>query len=200
MTIEKNNLNSTAATAINLSVSEKLKNKLQIEKSTHVIVRSSRLQPGVVNKILTKIKENFKLENNEEAASILAILFQQGGTARSCDGNMSIRIFDQEIKLAQIRKILKENSCDKGERKLARSLADTIQEVCLIMEIPGNLYNKIQKKDLKRTFTMEEKVWLSDFQSDNENCPTELRELILQTFKKEKSSKTSKKTTKSKNN
>ena len=149
---------------------------------------------------MTKIKENFKLESNEEAASILAILFQQGGTSRSRDGNMSIRIFDQDIKLAQIRKILKENSCNKGERKLARSLADTIQEVCLIMEIPGNLYNKIQKKDLKRTFTMEEKVWLSDFQSDNENCPAELRELILQTFKKEKSSKTSKKTTKSKNN
>jgi len=200
MTTEKNNLNSTAATATNLSVSENLKNKLQIEKNNYVTTRSSRLQFGVVDKILTKIKENFKLENNEEAASILAILFQQGGTARSCDGNMSIRIFDQDIKLAQIRKILKENSCNKGERRLARSLADTIQEVCLIMEIPGNLYNKIQKKDLKRTFTMEEKVWLSDFQSDNENCPAELRKLILQTFKKEKSSKTSKKTTKSKNN
>jgi hypothetical protein len=200
MTTEKNNLNPTTATATNLSVSENLKNKLQIEKNNYVTARSSRLQPGVVDKILTKIKENFKLANNEEAASILAVLFQQGGTARSCDGNMSIRIFDQDIKLAQIRKILKENSCNKGERKLARSLADTIQEVCFIMEIPGNLYNKIQKKDLKRTFTMEEKVWLSDFQSDNENCPAELRELILQTFKKEKSSKTSKKTTKSKNN
>lgn len=200
MTTKKNNLNPIAATATNLSISENLKNKLQNEKNNYVIARSSRLQPGVVDKILTKIKENFKLENNEEAATILAIVFQQGGTARSCDGNMSIRIFDQDIKLAQIRKILKENSCNKGERKLARSLADTIQEVCFIMEIPGNLYNKIQKKDLRRTFTMEEKVWLSDFQSDNENCPAELRELILQTFKKEKSSKTSKKTTKSKNN
>ena len=76
MTIEKNNLNSTAATAINLSVSENLKNKLQIEKNNYVTARSSRLQPGVVDQILTKIKENFKLENNEEAASILAILFQ----------------------------------------------------------------------------------------------------------------------------
>lgn len=190
MITEKNNLNPTAATAINLS--ENLRNKLQIEKNNYITERSSKLQPGVVEMILTKIKENFKLENNEEGASILAILFQQGGTARSCDGNMSIRIFDQDIKLAQIRKILKENSCNKGERKLARSLADTIQEVCLIMEIPGNLYNKIQKKDLKRSFTMEEKVWLSDFQSDNENCPAELRELILQTFKKEKFSKTSK--------
>ena len=197
MTIEKNNLTSTAATAINSPVSENLKKRLQIEKDNYVTARSSRLQPGVVDKILTKIKENFKLENNEEASSIIAILFQQGGTARSCDGNMSIRIFDQDIKLAQIRKILKENSCNKGERKLARSLANTIQEVCLIMEIPGNLYNKIQKKDLKRTFTIEEKVWLSDFQSDNENCPAELRELILQTFKKEKSSK---KNTKNKNN
>ena len=129
MTTKKNNLNSTAATAINLSVSENLKNKLQIEKNNYVTARSSRLQPGVVDKILTKIKENFKLENNEEAASILAILFQQGGTARSCDGNMSIRIFDQEIKLAQIRKILKENSCNKGERKLALTLLDRISLV-----------------------------------------------------------------------
>jgi len=192
MTTEKNNLNSAAATAINLPVSDNLKNKLHDEKNNYVTARSSRLQPGVVHKILTRIKENFKLENNEEAVSILAILFQQGGTARSCDGNMNIRIFDQNIKLAQIRKILKENSCNNGERKLARSLADTIQEVCLIMEIPGNLYNKIQKKDLKRIFTIEEKVWLSDFQSDNENCPVELRELILQTFKKEKSSKSKK--------
>lgn len=61
------------------------------------------------------------------------------------------------------------------------------------MEIPGNLQNKIQKKDLKRTFTVGEKVWLSDFQSDNENCSAELRELIFQTLKKEKSSKTSQK-------
>ena len=200
MTTEKNNLNSTAATVINLSVSENLKNKLQIEKNNYVNARSSRLQSGVVDKILTKIRENFKLENNEEAVSIFAILFQQGGTSRSRDGNMSIRIFDQDIKLVQIRKILKENLCNKRKRKLARSLADTVQEICLIMEIPSNLYNKIQKKDLKRTFTMEEKVWLSDFQSNNENCPVELKKLSLQTFKKEKSSKTSKKTTKSKNN
>ena len=62
--------------------------------------------------------------------------------------------------------------------------ADHIHTICSAMEIPGNLYNKIQKQDLKRQFTMEEQAWLSDFQSDNENCPTELRELILETLKK----------------
>lgn len=75
---------------------------------------------------------------------------------------------------------------NKGERKLARSLANEIKEVALIMELPGNLYNKIQKQDLSRNYTIEEKVWLSDFQSDNENCPTELRTLIFDTFKKKK--------------
>ena len=52
------------------------------------------------------------------------------------------------------------------------------------MELPGNLYNKIQNKNLLKNFTIEEKVWLSDFQSDNDNCPAELRTLILETLKK----------------
>lgn len=52
------------------------------------------------------------------------------------------------------------------------------------MELPGNLYNKIQNKNFSKNFTIEEKVWLSDFQSDNENCPVELRTLILETLKK----------------
>jgi len=52
----------------------------------------------VVEEILTNIKKNYKLESTDEATSVLAILFQQGGTARSCYGNISIRIFDQNIK------------------------------------------------------------------------------------------------------
>ena len=60
---------------------------------------------------------------------------------------MAVKIFDQEFKLANIRKILKNCSCAKGERKLARSLANEIKEIALIMELPGNLYNKIQNKN-----------------------------------------------------
>jgi len=52
------------------------------------------------------------------------------------------------------------------------------------MELPGNLYLKIQKKNLERKFSIEEKAWLSDFQSDNEKCLVELKNLIVETFKK----------------
>ena len=167
-----------------MNISETLKKKLEKEKNFYVTNRSAVLQQGVVTDILKTIEKQHNLNTPEEAIAALALFFQQGGTARSCDGNMVVKIFNQEFKLANIRKILKNCSCAKGERKLARSLANEIKEIAFIMELPGNLYNKIQKKDLSRNFTIEEKVWLSDFQSDNENCPAELRALIIETFKK----------------
>ena len=130
-----------------MTISETLKNKLENEKKFYVTNRSSVLQPGIVTDILKKIEKQHNLNTQEEAIAVLALLFQQGGTARSCDGNMAVKIFDQEFKLANIRKILKNCSCAKGERKLARSLANEIKEIALIMELPGNLYNKIQNKN-----------------------------------------------------
>ena len=134
-----------------MNISETLKKKLEKEKNFYVTNRSAVLQQGVVTDILKTIEKQHNLNTQEEAIAALALFFQQGGTARSCDGNMVVKIFNQEFKLANIRKILKNCSCAKGERKLARSLAN---------------------------------VWLSDFQSDNENCPAELRALIIETFKK----------------
>ena len=117
------------------------------EKKNYITARSSTLQDGVVEKIITDIQTNHKLDDPQKVIAILAMLFQQGGTARSCDGNMSVTLFDVTIKLADIRKVLKTNSCNKAERKLARSLADKIFEIAKIMDIPGNLYIKIQKQN-----------------------------------------------------
>lgn len=116
----------------------------------------------------------------------MQFFFQQGGTARSCDSNMSIVLFEKTIKLAEIRKILKQQSCNKAEKKFARTFVNEIYEIAVTMEIPRNLYKKIQKNNLERKFSKEEKAWLSDFQAGNENCLGELRNLIIDTFKKKK--------------
>lgn len=163
-------------------LSDNIKELLNTEKKTYIISRSTKLQSGVVEKIINDLKEQTKINDTEQVIVIIAMLFQQGGTARSCDGNMVVNLFGQTIKLADLRKILKNNSCNRAERKLARSLANEIYEIATIMGVPGNLYKKIQKLHLDREFTMEEKAWLSDFQSDNDNCPTELKKLILDTF------------------
>jgi hypothetical protein len=183
MTIEKNNIKTENI------IDESYKEKLLKEKNTYVAARTSKLPEGMATAIVQRLQEQFKLKEYKDALTVIAVLFQQGGTARSCDGNMSTIIFSQEFKLADIRKILKQMSCNKAERKLARTLATSIQQIAYVMEIPGNLYSKIQKSDLNRTFTTEEKSWLSDFQSDNENCPVELRTLIIDTFKKNKENK-----------
>jgi hypothetical protein len=57
---------------------------------------------------------------------------------------------------------------------------------------------KKEKSNLERAFSTEEKVWLSDFQSDNENCPTALRKLIHDTFKKKTNDKNEKSNRKNK--
>lgn len=183
---KNNNINKETQTSTDstLLINENIKKKLLDEKDVFVISRTSQLQRGIAELLLEKIKEELKLADRSEALSILAVLFQQGGTARSCDGNMNVTLFGKECKLADIRRVLSQNSCRKAERKLARTLANEIREICLLMEIPGNLSLKIQKNNIERTFTTEEKVWLSDFQSDNEKCPAELRKLITETFKK----------------
>ena len=167
-----------------MSISKELKDKLLTEKEIFSTTRSSQLQEKIALKILEKIKQKFELESDEESLTAISILFQQGGTARSCDGNMTIRIFNKDFKLADVRKCIREVTHPNSERKLARTLASKIHEIASIIEIPGNLYQKIQKQNLEKKFTTAEKAWLSDFQSDNENCPAELRELIVSTFRK----------------
>ena len=67
-----------------------------------------------------------------EAIATIAVFFQQGGTARSCDENMGIKLFEKSIKLAKIRKILKKNFCNRAERKLARTFANEIQKLAFL--------------------------------------------------------------------
>jgi hypothetical protein len=169
-----------------LLITEALKKKLSEQKRQIVGPRSSKLSEDSVKKILELIKKKYNLSELGEAIPILALLFQGGGTARSCDGNMSISIFKQEIKLADVRKILKEASCNKAERKLARSLANDIHTVSVSLELNGNLYKKIQRENMDIIFDVEERAWLSDFQVDNPDCPTKLRTLIAGTFQKRK--------------
>jgi hypothetical protein len=170
----------------NTLITETLKKKLLEEKKKIVGPRSSKLSEDSIKKILELIKKKYNLNELGEAIPILALLFQGGGTARSCDGNMTISIFNQEIKLADIRKILKEASCNKSERKLARSLANEIHAVSVSLELNGNLYKKIQRENMELTFDVEERAWLSDFQADNPDCPKKLRALISGTFQKRK--------------
>ena len=163
---------------------------LLLEKDKFHTSRSNKLSEFTTKKIIFALENEYNLKikntdtgiNTEQVKTILAVHFQQGATSRSCDGNTSINIFNQVYNLTTIRKVLKQTGNKNSERKLARSLATYIYSVCEILEIPGNLYNKISRVDPEATFTTSEQAWLSDFQADNKDCPPKLRDLINKSF------------------
>jgi hypothetical protein len=163
--------------------------ELKKSSTTMIKARSSKLSNDQVNTILKLMCNKYQLDDYTKAVAILALLFQGGGCAKGCDGNMSVTLFDSEIKLADLRKILQEAKCKRSERKLARSLADEIQAVSVELELEGNLTKKVERNNLKLTFNTDEKAWLSDFQADNPNCPSNLRVLINDTFQDKKKKK-----------
>lgn len=157
---------------------------LKTEKDNLIISRSSEISTGGITQILENLKTEFELPSIDHAKAVAAVLFQQGGTARSCDGNMAITIFQKEIKLARLRKVIKDSGFTRGERKFARSIATDIYNICYNLDMPGNLYHKIKRQFPEREFSLQERVWLSDFQSLNEDAPAELRTLMINSFKK----------------
>ncbi len=69
-------------------------------------------------------------------------------------------------------------------------MANEIAQVCTALKLPGNLTNKVKRLNPDRQFKIEETVWLSDFQVDNEDCPELLRRFISDSFDKKQITKT----------
>jgi len=190
------------------NISSLLKN----EKFTYTTSRTNKLQESAVDKIIKQFTLDVNAQSmepqddntqntdgstpekgttqsgkppkitDEQATVIIAAHLQQGGTARSCDGNTSVTIFGRTVKLATLRKSLKLAGHKGSERKLARAMASTIFYVCSELNLEGNLSSKLTRLNPERTFSDTEKIWLSDFQCDNPECPPALRQLINKSF------------------
>jgi hypothetical protein len=152
--------------------------------------------PSLDNTQVEEVLEEFSTKqglNKNDAKVVIAILFQSGGTNRSCDGNLQTTFKDKTIKLAYLRKALATCKLKNNERKLARALADDIALIAEALNIPGNLYSSIQRLNPEIIIDPKMSVWLSDFQANNNNCPAQAKTLINNFFEKRNSSKTNKK-------
>jgi hypothetical protein len=143
--------------------------------------RSSILTSAQQNNIIAKLNEKWQTDSQTSLIAI-AILLQQGGTAKSCDGNLTVKFKNKEYKLAQLRAALKSESLARSERKLARSLATKIEQICKKLQIPGNLAKRIKQNFPQERILEDEIYWLSDFQSDNPDCPENIRQLLSKNF------------------
>lgn len=162
-------------------ISPEFSQTLKQEKEKMEIPRSSKFSDSKTKTVVQKIAEKVDL-STQQTLAVLAILFQQGGTARRCDGNLTAKIFGKEIKLSIIRSILRAEGIKGGERKLARALATPLQKLSVLLELEGNLAKAIIRNNMDKQFTKEETTWMSDFQNENPDCPEEIRKLIHKHF------------------
>lgn len=160
-----------------------------IEQKNNLKVPSNNVIGKIpAQKILNDITSESKLSDQKLAAdnialTVIAVFAQQGATAKNCDGNMTITIFDTIFHLSKMRSILAKNGYKNGLRKFAKTYANKILNIVSILELNGNLYNKICLNYQDRPFSKTEKASLSNFQVDNEAVPIELRNMIRESFK-----------------
>ena len=165
---------------------ERLQEFLTNAKDDRLVVpRTQILNTLQTEKIVNAVINEAGLSSTEEALILLAIIFQKGGAARQCNGNLEAEVGGKKLRLKTVRDCIKDVGLAGMEWRLARSLATPIYEVCSSLNIPGNLAHAIINNETNTltNVTDKDKAWMSDFQNDNENCPKRIRQLINIHFK-----------------
>ena len=170
---------------------ERLKQFLENAKDDGFVVpRTPTLNAIQTGKIIEAIIDETGLESTEQTLTFLAIIFQKGGTARQCDGNLEAEVQGKKLRLKTVRDCMRNVGLPRIERRLAHSIATPIYKICSFLNITGNLARAILNNEttILPNLTDEDKAWMSDFQSDNADYPDRIRQLISNHFKNKKQS------------
>lgn len=168
-----------------------------LENSTPQNLKSSRentYTDSEINLIVEKVTMVFfpKANGDYEARFYqtfkgIGILCQSGGTAKKCDGSIHASVDSTTFRLKTIRDIFQKNGLKNGLRKFARSKATEIFKVCKVAKLEGNLAKKIRSMSIGSDWQPDFWIWASDFQVENTDCPQEVRDAIINSFPKTKS-------------
>ncbi len=153
----------------NLNLSE-----FTIEQTTP----ASLVPESEINKLIDKIEQSLgstKLNKNEISVG-LAIICQKGGTAKKAQPNIYANINGKKLELGQVRKAMTDINWKYTLRQLARTKANFIYTVSNHFSIQGDLAQKLGRNDT--SLTTDEKIWLSNFQMDNPDCPEKIRNML----------------------
>ena len=109
---------------------ERLKQFLENAKDAGFVVPGTlTLNSSQTEKVVDAIMDEAGLDSTEQALTLLAILFQEGGTARECDGKLKAEVQGKKLRFQTVRDYMRDFGLPRMERRLARSLATPIYEV-----------------------------------------------------------------------
>lgn len=164
--------NKTGFTSLEDLHSSSSKDKSVMEDSSN----SSKYSDGSVIDIINEIA----IAGNcsmEQAYKGTIIILNQGGTSPRAQKSIFAKVGPARITLDMVTKSLRKVEGNTATlRKLARSFGTRAQEVSKEMGVKGNLANKLIQMD--PLLTDDELYWAADFQSNNTDCPSKVRDLL----------------------
>lgn len=118
-----------------------------------------------------------------ETMALLLItgLLQKGGTNKSAGSNTSFSCGNYSLNAQELQNIVLSVNNKATNRKLARTLCNEIAQIALAVNIEGDLANQMRYDHPDLTTT--EAVWCSNFQTTNPNCPSKVRDWLVNNYK-----------------
>lgn len=150
------------------------------QKALKIKASDSSAANKTSNKELNHILEEIALDrktNKEEAFAALGLLAQMGATSSRTQGRVQVTINNTPYYVELIKKIIKKVT-GKSFRRIAKTFATEFKNIAENNGYKGNLYHKIRLHYPDFEISEQDKYWISDFQSENENCPFRIREIL----------------------
>ena len=129
--------------------------------------------------LVTAVADQLKITSTA-AFALIAIIIQKGGTSKKAQGNIYAIVNGTRLDLNTLREIAKKANFTFTLRQWARTYGTMIFKTCYAHGIEGDLAKKISRN--RPEIQDEEKIWLSNFQMDNPNCPENVRKLLLEHY------------------
>lgn len=144
-------------------------------------LKNTFIDENTTDKIVEETREIFKLNSKEEAFILITGLLQRGGSNKNAINSVKFSYNNTILSAKEFQNIISRIKKNITNRQFARSVANDIVKVGLLLGIEGDLSN--QMKYEYPNLTKEEAVWCSNFQTSNPNCPPKIRNWLVKNYR-----------------
>lgn len=134
-----------------------------------------------VEQILDLITEKLTITDNNITLILVAAVLQLGGSNQKSGNAVTYNLGEYSLSSQQLNNFIKKVVKNGTNRQLARTIADEIAKIALAINIPGDLHTQMLLEYPNSSDT--EKVWCSNFQTQNPNCPENVRKWLVENFR-----------------
>jgi len=160
---------------------EGIKKIAKFEKKISKIHVTGLLDHDTIENIIDLIKKTKKLNDYETVWILIAGLLQSGGTNKGTWNSIIFTYDNYFLSAQELQSLIKKVKKNATNRQLARTIADQIVEIAIELNISGDLAEQMRYEhpDLSEI----EKIWCSNFQTTNPNCPKRVRNWLVFNYK-----------------